>query len=158
MELQISSDIRKFKTKDVGAFSFKEAGFIALAGACAYGSYIFQKKVLNLEEIQVILLAPLPLIILAIGFVKPFGMSFLQFLRTVFAEWVIDPKIYIWESDFVFDLDEKGLAKDEKGKDRLLTEGQKMAYMLSDEVVTVPLGKTHKEIKEREAEIKSHII
>ena len=31
MEVQISQDIRKYKTKDIGNFSFKEAGFVAVA-------------------------------------------------------------------------------------------------------------------------------
>ena len=29
MEIQITQDIRKYKTKDIGNFSLKEAGFLA---------------------------------------------------------------------------------------------------------------------------------
>ena len=36
MEIAISRDIRKYKTKDVGNFSFKEAGVIVLACASAF--------------------------------------------------------------------------------------------------------------------------
>lgn len=36
MEVQISQDIRKYKTKDIGNFSFKEAGFVAVGLAAAW--------------------------------------------------------------------------------------------------------------------------
>ncbi len=139
MELKFSSDIRKFKTKDVGAFSFKEAGFIALAGASALGMWWLQKSMGTTP--QVALCVPIPAIILAIGFVKPFGMTFIQFLRTVFLEWFIEPKVYIWESDYVYDLDELDLTDDEK-----------QLYLMSDDDISVPLS------KKDEKEISKHII
>lgn len=157
MELQFSTDIRKIKTKDVGNFSFKEAGFLALAGISAYVMYTVEKRVMGLEELNIPLLLPLPVLILVFGFAKPFGMSFFQFMRTAFIEYVIDPKIYIWESDFVYDLDGDNLAKDEKGHKRYLTDDEKQLYLMSDEVVTEPLPKS-KEGKQMLKEIQSHII
>lgn len=158
MELKISKDIRTFKTKDVGMFSFKEAGYIAVAGILAYGGYIVEKNVLNFEEINVFLLVPLPLIVLCVGFLKPFGLTFPQFVRTVFLEWVVDPKIYVWESDFVYDLDGDNLAKDDKGRRRTLTDTEKQLYLMQDEVITEPLSKNRKELKAMERELQSHII
>lgn len=157
MELKISTDIRKIKTKDVGAFSFKEAGFLALAGIAGYAMYYMEKKVWCMEELNVALILPIPLIIICFGFLKPFGLSFTQFLRTVFIEWVVDPKVYIWESDFVYDLDSEDLAVDEKGRKRHLTDTEKQLYLMSDEVVTEPLPKG-KEGKEMLKEIQNHII
>ena len=157
MELQISSDIRKFKTKDVGAFSFAEAGFLALAGGSGYAVYYLEMNVWHFEQMNIGLMLPLPAIILCFGFLKPFGMSFMQFLQTVFREWVTDPKVYIWESDFVYDLDGDDLALDEKGRKRRLTDTEKQLYLMSDEVVTAPLPKG-KEGKEMLKEMQSHII
>lgn len=139
MELKFSSDIRKFKTKDVGNFSFKEAGFIALGCVTAIGMWWLQKNVMHIEP-NVGLCIPIPAIILAFGFVKPFGMTFYQFIRTVVMEWVIEPKVYIWESDVEFDLDEMKLSEDEK-----------QLYLLSDENISTPL--TKKELKELEKHI-----
>lgn len=46
MEIAISRDIRKYKTKDVGNFSFKEAGVIVLACASAFMVLKCREKVL----------------------------------------------------------------------------------------------------------------
>mgnify|MGYP002707313426 CR=1 FL=1 len=63
MEVQISQDIRKYKTKDIGNFSFKEAGFVAVGLAAAFLTY----KLAGDVSIAFIPLA----IVLIIGFFKP---------------------------------------------------------------------------------------
>ncbi len=108
MEIVVNQDIRKFKTKDIGNFSFKEVGFIVAAAALGYGVYYIEKKILMMENLDVapiVLVAMIPLII---GFFKPQGMTFWQFLNTVVKENMIEPKIYIWESDFIPDMDKYG--------------------------------------------------
>ncbi len=98
MEIRITQDIRKFKTKDIGAFSFKEAGFLALAAGAGGITY---KLTASLE------LAFVPVaIILIIGFFKPLGLSFFQFVRTVLKENLFTPKTYIWQTDFEYEPDE----------------------------------------------------
>lgn len=106
MEIPISQDIRKFKTKDVGAFSFKEAGFIALAIGLGFLTYKFSGN----YEIAILPVA----IVLIIGFLKPFGMSFIQFVRTVMKENVLTPRVYIWETDFEYDPNEFSKIYDEQ--------------------------------------------
>lgn len=98
MEIRISQDIRKFKTKDIGNFSFKEAGFLALG--CGAGALTYKLTGASLE----IALIPTA-IILVIGFFKPFGLSFFEFVRTVLKENLFTPKTYIWETDFEYDKD-----------------------------------------------------
>ena len=95
MEIPISQDIRKYKTKDVGNFSFKEAGYLALGiGAAILGYNLFGK---SLEA------AIIPMgLILVVGFIKPYGMSFIQFVRTVGREKT-SPSTYIYETDFEYD-------------------------------------------------------
>lgn len=95
LEVQISQDIRKYKAKDIGNFSFKEAGFIAVGMAAAFLTYKLTKGV----EVAIIPLG----ITLIIGFFKPYGMSFLQFIRTVGKE-TFTPHCYINETDFEYDV------------------------------------------------------
>lgn len=98
MEIPISQDIRKYKTKDVGNFSFKEAGFIALGLGAAVVTY---KLAGNSIEVA---LLPM-MVIIAIGFLKPYGMSFFEFVRTVVAD-KLTPQTYINETDFQYNPDE----------------------------------------------------
>jgi hypothetical protein len=97
LEIQIGQDIRKFKTKDIGNFSFKEAGYLAAAAAVAFATY---KVTASMET------AILPAGIVAIfGFFKPYGMTFFQFLKTVGAE-KLSTQCYINETDFEYNPDE----------------------------------------------------
>lgn len=97
MEVPINQDIRKYKTKDIGNFSFKEAGFIVIAIGAAFLTYKLNRSI----EVAIL---PM-MLILIIGFFKPFGMTFIQFMRTVVREQ-LTPRTYIWESDFEYDADE----------------------------------------------------
>lgn len=97
MEIQISQDIRKFKTKDVGNFSFKQAGFIAAAAAIGFVVYKFS----NSFELAI----PPAAIVLVLGFFRPYGMSAIQFFRTVVKE-KLTTQCYINETDFEYNFDE----------------------------------------------------
>lgn len=97
MEIQISQDIRKFKTKDIGNFTFKEAAYLAVAAVTGFAVY----KLTGRFEIALVPAA----IILIIGFFKPFGMSAITFFRTVVKE-NLTAQCYINETDFVYDYDE----------------------------------------------------
>lgn len=97
MEINISQDIRKYKTKDVGNFSFKEAGFLAIGFGLSFLTY----KLANSLEAAIF-----PFAIVAIfAFLKPYGMTFWQFLRTVGKEKLV-PRVLINETDFVYNMDE----------------------------------------------------
>lgn len=99
MEIPITKDIRKFKTKDIGNFSLKQAGVIALGLGVGFITYKLSSSI----ETAVIPLG----IILILGFFKPYGMSCLQFIKTVGME-KLSPLVYINETDFVYDLDRFG--------------------------------------------------
>jgi hypothetical protein len=98
MEINISQDIRKYKTKDVGNFSFKEAGFLVLGFGLAFITY---KLTNNSLEVALIPFA----IVAVFAFFKPNGMSCWQFLKTVGKEKLI-PSTLINETDFIYDLEE----------------------------------------------------
>jgi len=97
MEIKINQDIRSYKAKDIGNFSLREAGFIALGLALAGITYYFTK----ILELAIIPMA----LVLVVGFIKPFGMTFIQFLRTVGRD-AVRPKVYPNRTDFVYDIDE----------------------------------------------------
>ena len=99
MEIPITKDIRKFKTKDIGNFSLKQAGVIALGLGVGFITYTLSSSI----ETAVIPLG----IILILGFFKPYGMSCIQFIKTVGME-KLSPPVYINETDFVYDLDRFG--------------------------------------------------
>lgn len=94
-EIKIQKDIRTFKTKDIGNFTFAEAGAIALMGATGFLTY----KATNSWGVALIPAS----IIAVVAFLKPMGMSFITFVRTFVRETVISPKIYVNESDFEYD-------------------------------------------------------
>lgn len=94
-EIKIQKDIRSFKTKDIGNFTFAQAGAIALMGATGFLTY----KATNSWGVAFI-----PAIIIAVvAFFKPMGMSFITFIRTFVKEAVVAPKVYVNESDFEYD-------------------------------------------------------
>lgn len=97
MDIKITQDIRKYKTKDVGNFSFKEAGFLALGATVGFLVY----KLTGSFEVAIFPAG----FILIFGFFKPFGMTFWQFLRTVIKE-NLTTQIYINETDFKYDKSE----------------------------------------------------
>jgi hypothetical protein len=99
MEIPITKDIRKFKTKDIGNFSLKQVGVIALGLGIGFITYKLSSSI----EAAVI---PLGIIII-LGFFKPYGMSCIQFIKTVGVE-KLSPPVYINETDFVYDLDRFG--------------------------------------------------
>lgn len=119
MEIIVNQDIRKFKTKDVGNFSFKELAFIIAAAVPGYGVYYIEKNIMAMEQIEVLPIVLVAAVPLAFGFAKPQGMTFMQFLKTVVRENFVEPKLYYWESDFEPDSDEFA---DLYGEDYALTE------------------------------------
>lgn len=98
MEIKINKDIRKFKTKDIGMFTFKEAAYIGAALGLGFLTY----KATGENTTWAI---PVGGIILVFGFLKPYGMSFIDFLRTVVVD-MLSPRCYINETDFEYDFDE----------------------------------------------------
>lgn len=97
MEINISQDIRKYKTKDIGNFSFKEAGFLAIGFGVSFLTY----KLTNSLEIAIFPFG----IVAAFAFLKPYGMTCWQFLRTVGKEKFV-PRVLINETDYIYDMDE----------------------------------------------------
>ena len=126
MEIAISRDIRKYKTKDVGNFSFKEAGVIVLA--CASAFMVFKMSGKSIDEIETVIplmLIPMALI-LVIGLFKPYGIPFPKYALIIIKD-KLEPKIYPWETDFVYEPENYG---DIYGNEYKLSKEQIQTIML----------------------------
>lgn len=86
MEIPITKDIRKFKTKDIGNFSLKQVGVIALGFGIGFITYKLSSSI----EAAII---PLGIIII-LGFFKPYGMSCIQFIKTVGVEKTFPARLH----------------------------------------------------------------
>lgn len=113
MEIIINKDIRKVKTKDLGMFSFKEAGFLALAVGLGAGIFFLEKKVLGFEKINYYLMIIPMAIPLIFGFFKPFGLTFWQFCKTYIQETFVKPSVYTlsYQSENEIELNYEDLVK-----------------------------------------------
>lgn len=105
MEIKISKDMKKYKSKDIGIFTFKEAAYIAVGCVAAYVTYKFTGSF----EIAMIPMA----VILVFGFLKPFGMSFAKFFGILMAD-MSSPRTYINETDFIYEPEDYNKTYDEE--------------------------------------------
>ena len=129
MEVMINKDIRSYKVKDIGPFTLPQAASLLVAGVLAYGIYWLEKHMFNLNTlsdiqiISIIIMAAPPLVF---GFVRPYGISFFAFLRTVFFENIMSPKTRIFKSESVpdYDIPEKDMIiymEDDTPEDQIFT-------------------------------------
>lgn len=106
MEIMINQDVRKFKTKDIGAFSFAQVGWALIAGGLGYGTYYLEKKYLGTYQLETCVIpAAIPIIL---GFFEPQGMSCFKYIQMILIPKLFAPKNYRWQSDFVYQMDEFG--------------------------------------------------
>lgn len=101
MEVIIGMDIRKYKVKDIGPFTFKEAISLIVAAGCGYGTWALEKSLLGTVEPIFILLAAAPALLF--GFFKIHGISLWKYISTAFFENIMSPKVRPYVSDFKCD-------------------------------------------------------
>lgn len=102
MEIKINQDIRKFKTKDIGMFTFQQ--FIFVVVAVVLGVFVFYEMYTNFPDADLNLwLLPSALSmtpILLVGFGNFFGLSTKDFFETIIVENFVSPQMLKWENDF----------------------------------------------------------
>ena len=93
IEVPVLKDIRAYKTKVVGPFSTRELICAIIAIGCAYACYFVQTKLLGMEEMNgfVVMLAALPGALF--GWVRPYGLNFESYMKAVFIDSVLAPKV-----------------------------------------------------------------
>ncbi len=102
MEIEINQDIRNFKTKDIGMFSFEEFLYVLVAGALGIGMFYLMYQTFPTWELSVqlfpcVIVMAVPLLF---GFGKFFGLSTKDFLQTVLIENYFSPTLLKWENDY----------------------------------------------------------
>lgn len=100
MQVSINTDLRKFKAKEIGNFTFKEAGFLAVGIVVAVALYFIQ------DDPNIGLCVVPAGLIVAMGFLKPFGLPFKEFMSSIFLEMFLYPKVLKWDSDYIHEEDE----------------------------------------------------
>lgn len=104
MEIIIGKDIREYKVKDIGPLSLREAFFLILMLGTIYLSYFLQKKLFGTYISLFLYIPAIPWALL--GFIKPCGLPFEKWAKTVFVEKFINPKIRLYESDKTYDIND----------------------------------------------------
>lgn len=110
MERFINKDIRDYKAKLFGPFTFREGIGLVILAAGAYGMYSLYRIMfpgtlefgLTLSLFCAIGALPGALY----GFVKPYGMPIEVFLTVFVTENYINPRILVFESDDVFEVED----------------------------------------------------
>lgn len=100
MEIQINKDLRKFESKDIGMFSYKQALWIAIGAIVAGISLAIQKIFFGDWTLEITILPAIP--IWFIGLWKIQGLSVIEYLKQIFPEQFLLPKSLKWESDFEY--------------------------------------------------------
>lgn len=102
MEVPINKDIRKYKVREVGVFTIREAlGMVLMAAGC-YIAYGIQMNTIGTVIMPFMFLGAAPGI--CIGFVHYHGIPFEKFVKTVVIENVFNPRIRPYETETNYDL------------------------------------------------------
>ena len=100
MDIQINKDLRKFESKDIGPFSFRQIIFVVIALVCMGISLFIQKYFYNTWALLITVIPGVPVLVL--GFLTIQGMSLIDYIKQVFPERFLVPKTLKWESDFEY--------------------------------------------------------
>lgn len=128
IEIEIPKDIREYESKLIGPFTTRQllCG-IGLVLSC-YLSYKAAVSVLGDESslkffFPMICAIPFGLV----GWVKPYGMHFEKFAKSVFVSLVLAPAKRFYKIDNVYDRFDKIIDKEEKEKQLQLEKASKEA-------------------------------
>ena len=117
MEIKINKDISKYKTKDFFIFSMNEAVYVIVAvilflgGRFLIGGMFPENDDVGLAVGFVLSVPPIVL-----GFYKPKGYKFIDYVRLVWIPSITTSSEKIWQSDFVFEDSEEEVTDNEVSK------------------------------------------
>jgi len=105
MEIEINRDLRKYKSKDVGNFTFWQFGW-GLAGIVAMAISVFIQKSLVTDFKFTDVFNPITIIpgvpFLIIGFIELQHMNIFQYIKNIFPEKFLMKKQLPWKSEFEY--------------------------------------------------------
>ncbi len=91
IEIEVPKDITKYEAKLVGSFTSRNVACLVIAAVFTVPTFLLLKdKVPNSLAMLVVLLEAAPWVLL--GWVRPYGMKFEQFVKTAFISNVLAPK------------------------------------------------------------------
>jgi len=91
IEIEVPKDITKYEAKLIASFTTRQVGCLAIAAVIAVPTFLALRDAVPRDVATlIILLLVLPFVLL--GWVKPYGMNFEQFVRTAFISNVLSPK------------------------------------------------------------------
>lgn len=127
LEAQIPKDVRKYEAKLVGPFTLRQLICFIIACILAYFAYKGISAVFSVDfaiPVCMLLISP----IIAIGWVKPYGMPLEKFLQSAFIGMVLAPKVRKYKTKNNYSLAAEPLKKlsDKEYKERIKKE-KKMA-------------------------------
>lgn len=91
IEIEITKDIRKYESKLVGPFTTRQT--ICAAIACVIAYIVFRALEFLAIDIRLFVITIFISPLLFLGWIKPYGMKFEQFISTAFASTFIAPRI-----------------------------------------------------------------
>lgn len=89
--IDVPKDVRKYKSKFVGPFSFRQTIGLLIGAGCGYVGYYIQKTLLGSDVDNAILTWIFAAPGLAWGFIEPYGMPLEKFLKTTFVSMFLSP-------------------------------------------------------------------
>lgn len=100
IEIEIPKDIRKYETKLIGPLTTRQT--ICAVGACAIAFAVSKITTFVPQDLQFFVIALPALPFLLIGWVKPYGMHFEQFVASTFVSTILSPKYRKYKTKNVY--------------------------------------------------------
>ena len=138
MEISINKDLRKYKSKDIAGFTFKQFFFLIGGLLCILiGALLGDSEKDFVDRLTNAFPLGIPCVVL--GFFEIKGMSVIQYLKHIGPEKFLMKKQLIWMSDFKWD---ENTAKEIFGEDYEYVPTPSIMY--DDEILDNKKGKSIK--------------
>ncbi len=133
IEIEVPKDITKYEAKLVASFTTRQVGCLAIAGVLAVPTFLAIRDVVPRDAATlIVLILVLPFILL--GWVKPYGMNFEQFVRTAFISNVLSPKKRKYVTMNVYDFIENENFEEDSIKQRKLMTKKEMRKEMNTKI------------------------
>ena len=136
IEIEIPKDISKYEAKLVSSFTTRQVGCLIAAGALTIPTFLALKDVLprDLASLLILIIA-VPFIL--VGWVKPYGMNFEQFVKTAFVSNVLSPKKRKYVTMNVYDyIEDPEFGEEKVNKTRKLLTQKEMRKEMNTKIKT----------------------
>ena len=135
IEIEIPKDISKYEAKLVASFTTRQVACLVIAGAITVPTFLALGKVAPRDVCSiVVLLEAIPFVLL--GWIKPYGMNFEQFIRTAFISNVLSPKKRKYVTTNVYEYENPEFNSEYMDKKRKLMTPKEMRKEMNTKINT----------------------